>query len=252
MSTVAMPVSRVWGAYVKESKYESLRMLRTPSFTLPLLVLPVGIYLFVVMAAGAALLNPKIAAYFFTGFSAFGVIGPGMFGFGMVVALERQEGVLTLKRALPMPPAAYLLGKLLMAMLFATIIVTSLTVAGPVLGHVRVSAGQLVGVAVINILGALPFCAIGLFVGVHASGQSSPGIVNLLYVPMFLVADLWFTLPKAAHWLSLLSPAYYLRELTLSAAGLTDKVPPAVSAAVLAGLTMLLMALAIRRLKRVG
>jgi ABC-2 type transport system permease protein len=252
MSTIAMPARRLWGAYLKEARYESLRMLRTPAFTLPLLLLPVGIYLFVVMAAGGALRNPRIAAYFFTGFSAFGVMGPGMFGLGMVVAIERQEGVLTLKRALPMPPAAYLMGKMLMAVVFATIIMGSMSIAAPLLGHVKLSAGQLLGVAVVNILGALPFCAIGLSVGVRATGQSAGAIVNLLYVPMFLVADLWFPLPPASKWLSLISPAYYLRELTLSAAGLADQVPPAVGAAVLAGLTVLLTALAVRRLARVG
>ena len=249
MSTIAMPVSRVWGAYLKEARYDSLRMLRTPAFTLPILVLPIGIYLFVVMAAGRMLLIPQAAAYYFTGFSAFGVMGPGMFGFGMVVAAERQEGVLTLKRALPMPPAAYLLGKMLMAALFATI---TLIVGGALLGHVRISAGQYLTVGVTNILGSLPFCAIGLYIGVRASAQSAPGIVNLLYVPMFLVADLWFPLPKTAKRLSLISPTYYLRELLLGAAGLTDHVPPAIGAAVLAGLTLLLTALAVRRLARVG
>jgi ABC-2 type transport system permease protein len=247
-----MPVSRLWGAYCKEARYESVRMLRTPAFTLPMLLLPVGIYLFVVMAAGALLKNPKIAAYFFTGFSAFGVMGPGMFGFGMVVAVERQEGVLMLKRALPMPPAAYLLGKMLMAALFATIIMATLTAGAVLAGHVRLDAAQFLGIAVLNILGSLPFSAIGLFIGVRATGQSAPGIVNLLYVPMFLVADLWFPLPPAMKWLSMISPTYYLRELSLSAAGLTDRVPPAVGAAVLGGLTVLLTVLAVRRLARVG
>jgi ABC-2 type transport system permease protein len=252
VSTIAMPVSRVWGAYLKEARYDSLRMLRTPAFTLPMLVLPIGIYLFVVMAAGRLLLNPLAAAYYFTGFSAFGVMGPGMFGFGMVVAAERQEGVLNLKRALPMPPAAYLLGKMLMAALFATIITMTLIVGGALLGHVRLAAGQYLAFAVTNILGSLPFCAIGLYIGVRASAQSAPGIVNLLYVPMFLVADLWFPLPKAAKWLSLLSPTYYLRELLLGVAGLTDHVPPAVCAAVLAAFTIMLTSLAVRRLARVG
>jgi ABC-2 type transport system permease protein len=252
MSTIAMPASRVWGAYLKEAKYESVRMLRTPAFALPFLVLPVAIYLFVVMAAGTALRDPKVALYFFTGFSAFGVMGPGMFGFGMVVAMERQEGVLTLKRALPMPPAAYLLGKMLMAALFAVIVMATMSVAASLLGHVRLNAGQYLAVALVNILGALPFCAIGLFVGVRTNGQSAPAILNLLYVPMFLVADLWFPLPKAAQWLSLVSPTFYLRELTLSAAGLADRVPPSAGAAVLAGLTVLLTALAVGRLVRVG
>ncbi len=33
----------------------------------------------------------------------FSVIGPGMFGLGIGLAIERQSGILTLKRAMPMP-----------------------------------------------------------------------------------------------------------------------------------------------------
>jgi hypothetical protein len=52
--------------------------------------------------------------------------------------------------------------------------------------------------------------------------------------------------------LSLISPVYYLRELTLAASGLADRVPAYVCAAVLAALTIMLTSLAVRSLARVG
>ena len=54
-------------------------------------------------------------------YSTFGVMAPALFGFGVSLALERHNGLLTLKRALPMPPAAYLLAKMVMAMLMALV-----------------------------------------------------------------------------------------------------------------------------------
>ena len=41
-----MPIGRVLRAYANEAKYELLRMLRSPGFTLPFLALPVPMYLF--------------------------------------------------------------------------------------------------------------------------------------------------------------------------------------------------------------
>ena len=108
--TRAMPGGRLFGAYFTEAKYETIRMLRTPAFAIPFLSLPVALYLlFAVLLFGAALrADPKGAMFAFIGFDVFGVMGPGIFGFGMVVALEREQGLLALKRAMPMPPSAYL------------------------------------------------------------------------------------------------------------------------------------------------
>src|SRR5271157_5485862 len=112
-----MPASRVFHAYFTETKYELIRTLRMPGFLLPFLVLPVALFLFFGVMLGATK-DPKIALYLFTGMSVFGIIGPAMFGFGIFVAMDREQGMLTLKRALPMPPLAYLLAKTIMAMLF--------------------------------------------------------------------------------------------------------------------------------------
>jgi ABC-2 type transport system permease protein len=74
-------------------------------------------------------------------FATFGVMAPSMFGFGMFVAAEREQGLLTLKRGLPMPATAYPLAKMLMTMLFATIVMVALIAAalavGPHSGHGR-------------------------------------------------------------------------------------------------------------------
>jgi hypothetical protein len=128
-----MPPGRLLRAYLTEAKYESVRMLRSPAFGIPFLGLPVALYLlFAVLLFGDAIRSdPKAAMFTFTGFDILGVMGPGLFGFGIVVAMEREQGLLTLKRALPMPPAAYLLAKMLMAMLFGVIVTATIVTRPP-------------------------------------------------------------------------------------------------------------------------
>ncbi len=249
-----IPARRLFRAYLAEARYESMRMLRAPGFAIPFLGLPVLLYLlFAVLIAGAATReNPAVASFFFAGFAVFGVIGPAMFGFGVVVATEREQGLLRLKRALPMPPAAYLLAKALMAMLFAAIVMATVIAAGLSLGHLTLTAGQIVRVTVTGILGAVPFCALGLLIGVWTTGRSSPAIVNLIYLPMLHLSGLFYPLPKTLQAMAPAWPAYHLHQLALAAVGAASRGDAMTHAAVLAGVTALCGLLALRRLARIG
>jgi len=253
MTTDIMPTGRLWRAYWMEAKYESLRMLRAPGFAGPFLGLPVLLYLlFAVLLYGDTVSkDPKTAIFIFMGFSVFGVMGPGMFGFGITLALEREQGLLKLKRAMAAPPAANLLAKMLMSMLFVAIIMVTMIAAAP-LGHLRLSAGQLLGLAAVNILGAVPFCAMGLFIGTRCTGKNAPAFVNLFYLPMIYLSGFLIPLPKSMLWVERLSPAFHLYQLALWAIGAPDLGPIMIHVAILAGLTLLLTPLAVRRLERVG
>ena len=69
-------------------------------------------------------------------------MGPGLFGFGVSLAIEREQGLLTLKQALPQPPGAYLLARAAMAMLFVAIISLMLTSMAVFVGHVPLTFSQ--------------------------------------------------------------------------------------------------------------
>ena len=248
MST--MTAGRLAHAYLTEARYESVRMLRTPAFAGPFLALPVLLYLlFGMLLFGDALAkDPKAAAFLFVGFCVFGVMGPGMFGFGVSIAMERDQGLLRLKRALPAPPAACLLAKMLMSMLFVAIIMVTMAAAAPA-GHLRLAAGQLASLSLVNILGAAPFCALGLFIGTLASGKSAPAFVNLLYLPMIYLSGFLFPLPKSMGWLERISPAYHLHQLALGAMGAASEGAALMHVVILAGVTLAATAIAIRRMK---
>jgi hypothetical protein len=142
-----MPFGPLLRAYYKEAKYESIRMLRAPAFAMPFLSLPVVLYLFfgVFLAGSMSHADPTVAIFMFVNWGVFGVMGPGMFGFGCVVAMERDQGLLTLKRTMPMPPAAHLMAKMIMALVFGIIIILSLIIGALLLGHPHLTAGQILG-----------------------------------------------------------------------------------------------------------
>ena len=252
--TRAMPRGRLFGAYFTEAKYETLRMLRSPAFAIPFLGLPAALYLlFAVLLFGAALRSdPKSAMFVFTGFDVFGVMGPGIFGFGIVVAMEREQGLLALKRALPMPPVAYLAAKLCMAMLFGVIVTATMIAAALTLGHLPLNVGQCFTLVVVNVLGGLPFCALGLFIGTRTSGKAAPAVGNIIYLAMIYLSGIMFPLPKSMEASAVIWPAYHLDQLAFRALGAPSQGSALVHVAVLAGVTVLATALSVRRLARVG
>ena len=146
--------NRTLYAYLTEARYESMRMLRAPSFALPFLLIPVMVYLLMgVVIFGSALRHdPKSAIGVFAGLTVFGMMGPGMFGFGVSVAMEREHGFLQLRRALPAPGAGYFVAKMCMAMLFNAIIMITMIAADLAAGHLPLSFMQLAGLAIIKYL----------------------------------------------------------------------------------------------------
>ena len=251
--TAEMPRRRVLGAYLEEARSECLRYMRAPGFMLPIMLFPAMFYLlFGVLMAKSN--GADAARYLLASYGVFGVMSPGLFGFGVSLALERDGGLLTFKRALPMPPGAYLLGKMLMAMAAAGVVILLLLAMAVSLGHVTLGPLQAGALLLTGMLGVLPFCALGMFVGTLIKGQGAPGLLNLVYLPMAFLSGLWLPLsmlPKVLQTLAPIWPSYHLNQLTLSAVGMRQG-PLLPHLLALAGFAAVFLALAARRLRRVG
>ncbi len=223
-ATATAPRVDLLRCYALEAKLEFLRMLRTPAFVLPTLLFPPMFYLLfgVMLARASATGAYQPAVYLLATYNVFGVMAPGLFGFGVTVALDRERGWHALKRAMPMPPGAWLAAKLAMAMLFAAVIFAIMAVVAIAIGGVQLAPSAWAMLFAADVLGVLPFCAIGLFVGCVVDGQGAPAIANLIYLPMAFLSGLWFplhVLPPLVGDLAPLWPAWHLGRLALAAVG---------------------------------
>jgi ABC-2 type transport system permease protein len=264
MNAVTVPVAastkapgmsprRALGAYVEEARSECLRYMRAPGFMLPIMLFPGMFYLLFGVVMGKSE-GADAARYLLASYSVFGVMSPGLFGFGVSLAIERDGGLLTLKRALPMPPGAYLLGKMLMAMTVAAVVVGVLLAMALGLAHVSLSLGQAAGLLLTGVLGVLPFCALGMYVGTLFKGQSAPAMLQLIYLPMSFLSGLWFPLPmmpKVLQQIAPVWPSYHLDRIALAAVGMGQGAlwPHLL---VLIGFGGVFLLLAARRLRRTG
>lgn len=253
-----MAMGRVVRAYATEARGELLHHLRTPAMALPFLLLPCLVYLFfgvVLMGASKEVkANPALASYLFSGWCAFGAMMPGLFGIGCGLAVERDAGLVRLKRALPAPSGSYLIAKVIVAMTFAALAIGSIVAISAIAGSTTLSAGATARLALVMVVGSIPLAAIGLFIGAYTSGSAAPAFANLVFLPMIWLSGLFFPLPKMLEPLVVIWPAFHLNQVALAAAGVEGFrfINPLISAAVLVAVTVVFGGLALRRLTRIG
>lgn len=234
--------------HLLEIKYEFLKALRMPQYSLPTLLFPVVFYFFFGVLFGSRSTGAvEMSKYLVATYGAFGVIGTALFGFGVSVATERGQGWLEAKRTTPMPISAYFVSKVAMAMIFSAIIVVLLFITGRLGAHVVLTPAEMLSMFAILVGGSVAFCTLGLAIGFFAGPNSAPPIVNLVYLPMGFLSGLWIPivfLPEALKSLAMWLPPYHLGQLALRTIGASAGDPVALHAGALIATTILFGAIA--------
>jgi ABC-2 type transport system permease protein len=224
-STLGRPLSKTFGIYLKEAKYEFLTRLRLRAYSLSTISFPVMFYILF-----GLVLNPKdapvggiaIATYLIPTYSTFGVMGASLFGTASGLAAERGLGWLQVKRASPMPPFAYFSAKVALGMIFSTVVVLLLLLLGVTFGGVHLPLLDAAKLVAILVAGSLPFCAMGLAIGYFVGPNSAVATINLIYLPLSFCSGLWVPimfLPRLLQQIAHFLPPYHLAQLALGVVG---------------------------------
>jgi ABC-2 type transport system permease protein len=208
--------------YWMESKTEFLKFIRMRAYVVFTVLFPLMFYCLFGLAMPqqhGPNAMPPMARYLLATYGVFGVMGAMLYGFGVGVAVECGLGWLELKRASPMPPAAYLFAKGAVSLLFGGIVVALLFAMGAAFGGVQMPAWQWLELAATLIAGAIPFCALGLIIGNLAGPNSASAAVNSLYMPMAFCGGLWIPydfLPHGIQHFAQFLPTFHFAQLALA------------------------------------
>jgi ABC-2 type transport system permease protein len=248
MSAETLSQSRSLGRiYALEAKYEFLKLLRLPMYVVPTIAFPVVFYMLfgVAMKRGPGTFD--MPTYLIATYGAFGVMNAALFGLGVGLAVERGQGWLLFKRATPMPALAPYFGKLVMCLIFGSLMVSLLFTLGATVGGVQLPLSTWLSLAAVQVAGAVPFAAFGLAIGYWAGPNSAPAIINLISLPAAFGSGMWIPIQmmpgvvkKAAHFL----PPYHYCQLALKTLGLDQGEPVGRSVAVLVVFTLLSLVVA--------
>lgn len=212
--------------YVTEARDEFLKLIRIPIFAVSTIALPVMFYLLFGLAfSGGESGEVGRSTYMLATYGTFGVIGAALFGFGVSVAVERGQGWMRLKRVSPMPPQAYFVAKVAMSTTVSALIIGALFTLGATVGGVRMPLTQWISLALVLLLGALPFSAMGLAFGYLAGPNSAPAMLNLIYLPMAFASGLWIPIHQLPSFVQGIAPAlppYHFAQLALGTVGAAE------------------------------
>ena len=215
-SSVTMSIMQTLNIYFLESKFEWLKSIRNLAFALPAILFPALFYIFF-----GVLMNqhdPQAATYLLCTYGTFGIIGPALFSFGAGLAVERGQGWLDIKDASPMPASAQIVSRLLVSMGFSVMVLASLGLVAFTMADVNLSLTQVLTLSTILVFGGLPFCLLGLTLGLLLKAESAPAVVNLVYLPMSFLSGLWIPLTMLPNFLQTFAeflPPYHLSQLAL-------------------------------------
>lgn len=193
-------------------------LLRTPGFMLPTLLFPAVFYLLF----GVFLAKADAPLYMLVSYGCFGVMGPAMFNFGVQVATDRESGFLTMRQLSPAPVAAYIVGKLSSSLVMGLLVTLLLFVLAALFGDVRMYTSQWLILGVWLMLGTVPFCLLGLVLGLTLSAKAAPASVNLVYLPLALLGGLWLPMhlmPELMQQFAVLLPSYHFAQVGYALVG---------------------------------
>ncbi len=214
--TITLPA----GIWRREAVAELKRSWRLPQFLLPTVITPAAFYALFTLAIGQSP-SPAAAAASLAGYGVFAAIGPALFGFGAGVAMEREQGLIELKRVSPLPAGAFVAAKLVAAVAAVGAAVALIYFAA-ILAGVRLSAGQWLALALLHFASTLPFGLIGLGIGMRMSGKGAVAIANALFLASAVVGGLWIPSTMLPGWIRVVgevAPSYHLGQLARGIVG---------------------------------
>lgn len=214
MSNYALPA----GVWRRECLAEITRSRRMPQFLVPTVLTPAAFFALFALALNKS--SPEAATVMLAGYGVFAATGPALFGFGAGVAMEREQGLIELKRVSPMPAGAYVAAKLAAA-LFATALAMVLIDTTALIAGVRLSILGWMEMTAISLASTLPYALIGFGLGMRMSGKGAVAAANALYLGSAILGGLWIPSSMLPGWMRSIGqfvPSYHLGQLAQAVA----------------------------------
>ena len=258
MSTSAQhglaPSGTAGAMLLAHTRAQFLTFLRNVALSAVTVVLPVILFTFI---AGSAPSQPyqdgvTVGAYFLASMAAYAVSGVMVFNFGVTVAVDRGEKVDLLIRASPLPPAIYLLGRVITALAFALIALLVLFGFARFAIGVQLPGDVWFGLGASLLAGALPFIGLGFAIAYLTGPNAAVAVTNLTYLVLAFASGIFMpmaSLPQFVRDLAPYLPTYHYAQLAWSAVGMHSE-PLGTSAAWLLGYGIAFFAVALYAYQR--
>ena len=152
--------------------------------------------------------------WLFPGILAMNMMFSCLFGVGYVVLRYRKSGFLKRLHATPLSAFEFLSAQVLSRLSLILLVTAILYIAIAAIIHFH-SAGSIVLLLLLAVLGSLSMIALGLTIAARfASEELVGGLLNLLTWPMMLLSGVWFSIEGSPRWVQWVADVFPLTQVT--------------------------------------
>ena len=202
-------------------RFEIVRTLRNVRFLVMLIAFPVLLYLIYAKQHGMSQ-GLTVATLLLVSMAVYSGMGSAMFASGPQLARERGNGWMRQLRISPISTPGWFAAKLIQAILLIIPGLALLVALALTYGHVHLAAGRLGLLVAVLVLGTIPFCALGLVIGLMFDGQTAQVAQMITLLVLAFLGGIfiqWSSLPHGMQLIGKALPSYHLAQLGWNAAG---------------------------------
>jgi ABC-2 type transport system permease protein len=199
---------------LRQARYDNRAFWRNPAaafftFVFPLMFL----VLFNAAFGGANFEVPggevSASTFYVPSIIALSVINACYASISQFIAYARDDGRLKRLRGTPMPPLAFLAGRILQSIGVAALMVVLILALGVLFYDVEPPTDNLPAVIVTLIIGAATFCALGLAISSFIpNADAAPAVVNASILPLMFISNVYIPAENMPDWLKSVASAF--------------------------------------------
>lgn len=157
------------------------------------------------------------ATFYIPAITAFAVIQACYTQMGIGVVFARDQGTLKRIRGAPLPPWAWVFGRVLHAIVISVILVVIVVAFGRAFYDVSLPGRTFPAFVVSLAVGAATFCALGLAVTtIVPDADAAPAVVNVFIFPLLFISDVFIPLDNAPKFLTNIASVFPIKRFSSS------------------------------------
>jgi ABC-2 type transport system permease protein len=214
-------MGRVYGVELRD---ELRAIVREPTSLVFGILMPVGLFVLFNLLYGHEGASQGLSAgtAMVATFGTYGVITVAALQPGIGVAQDRDIGWLRMKRVSAVPIGISLTAKATAALIYGIGVLAVMGIAAFAFGTLHASAFALVRVAIVLLLGSIPFTLLSVAIGLRFRPGAAVAVLNAILFPLAILSGLWIPiqfLPSIIGKIAKFLPTYHLAQLGLAQLG---------------------------------
>lgn len=134
----------------------------------------------------------KTTTYYVPAILTLAVVSATLVNLAINLTVEREDGVLKRSRGTPMPPWAFIAGRIGNSLVVTAVMLVLITVLGHFVYGVSIPFSRAGGVLVTLAIGAASFCALGIaLTAAIPSEDAAPAITNVTVLPLYFLSGVF-------------------------------------------------------------